>query len=96
METTKTKNLKSPLPHITDYKDIKKEYSIQLMDDKNTYRTKPITGSADFLLDLLSEDKFDKKKVTVLVMLQFGEFSTLPLYSLGTFLEVLKLQKTEQ
>ena len=59
--------IKSPLPHITDYKDIKKEYSIQLMDDKNTYRTKPITGSADFLLDLLSEDKFDKKKVTVLV-----------------------------
>lgn len=89
MDKSKTKTVDTTLD-TTD-----REYSIQLLDESNTYRSKVITGTTEYLLNMIATkcDHLDRKKVTVLVVLDDGQWSTLPLYSLSTFVNFLELKK---
>lgn len=69
-------------------------YTIQLLDDTNTYRSEPIHGTANELNDLVEKNTqhLDPEKTTVIVIMEGEKVSQLPLYSLKTFIHFIKIK----
>ena len=69
-------------------------YIIQLLDETNTYRSKPIQGKVTELNDLVERNTqhLDLDSTTVLVIMEGNKISQLPLYSLKTFIHFIKIK----